>query len=108
VGIELAEYESTWLHAKVGIVDGKWLTVGSSNFDALSFFLNHEANLVVRHHEIVNLMQNYFDDAFEGNAATRVFLYEVGERSVLNRMLDAACYFLYRMLMKILTIGRYD
>lgn len=34
-------------HCKVFIVDGLWVSVGSTNFDSRSFKLNDEANLNV-------------------------------------------------------------
>jgi cardiolipin synthase len=47
-GITIHEYRESPLHAKVAVVDDDWATVGSSNLDPLSLFLNLEANLVVR------------------------------------------------------------
>ena len=46
-GIELNEYEPTMLHCKLIIVDARWTSVGSCNFDDRSFRLNDEANLNV-------------------------------------------------------------
>jgi cardiolipin synthase len=51
-GVEIYEYQPTLYHCKVMIVDGLWLTVGSTNFDPRSFNLNDESNL------------NYFDADF--------------------------------------------
>jgi cardiolipin synthase len=47
-GIEIYEYRESFLHAKVGVIDSEWATVGSSNLEPFSFFLAREANLVVR------------------------------------------------------------
>ena len=47
-GIEIYQYRDSFLHAKVGVVDGAWATVGSSNLDPFSLLLAREANLVVR------------------------------------------------------------
>ena len=47
-GIELYQYHHSFLHAKVGVVDGEWATVGSSNLDPFSLLLAREANLLVR------------------------------------------------------------
>lgn len=47
-GIEVYEYRDSFLHAKVGVIDGEWATVGSSNLEPFSFLLAREANLVVR------------------------------------------------------------
>lgn len=46
-GVEIHEYETGFLHAKVAVVDGHWATVGSSNLDPLSLLLAREANVVV-------------------------------------------------------------
>jgi cardiolipin synthase len=46
-GIEINEYEPSFLHAKVAVIDGHWATVGSSNLDPLSLLLAREANVVV-------------------------------------------------------------
>ena len=46
-GIEIHEYEASFLHAKVAVIDGHWATVGSSNLDPLSLLLAREANVVI-------------------------------------------------------------
>lgn len=46
-GIEIHEYEKSYLHAKVGVIDRHWATVGSSNIDPFSLLLSYEANVVV-------------------------------------------------------------
>jgi cardiolipin synthase len=46
-GIEIHEYEPSFLHAKVAVIDGHWATVGSSNLEPLSLLLAREANVVV-------------------------------------------------------------
>ena len=50
-GIEIIEYEPSFLHAKVAVFDGPQgaiATVGSSNLDPLSLLLAREANVFVR------------------------------------------------------------
>jgi cardiolipin synthase len=50
-GVEIYEYDASFLHAKVAVVDPgnerPWATVGSSNLDPLSLLLAREANVVV-------------------------------------------------------------
>ena len=56
-GIRIIEYDASFLHAKVAVMDapgGALATVGSSNLDPLSLLLAREANVFVR------------DDAFAG------------------------------------------
>lgn len=47
VGVTIFEYHLSMLHGKVAVVDDEWSTVGSSNLDPFSLFLNREANVVV-------------------------------------------------------------
>jgi cardiolipin synthase len=47
-GVQIVEYQLTYLHAKVACVDSAWSTVGSSNLDPLSLLLAREANLVIK------------------------------------------------------------
>ncbi len=51
-GVEIHEYERSFLHAKVAVVDAHgprpWATVGSSNLDPLSLLLAREANVLVQ------------------------------------------------------------
>ncbi len=46
-GVRIYEYQPTMFHCKLMIVDGEWVSLGSSNFDNRSFRLNDEANLNV-------------------------------------------------------------
>lgn len=46
-GIRIYEYQPTMYHCKYMIVDGLWVSVGSTNLDNRSFRLNDECNLNV-------------------------------------------------------------
>ena len=46
-GIEIYEYHTSFLHAKVAVIDRRWATVGSSNIDPFSFLLAREANVAI-------------------------------------------------------------
>lgn len=47
-GVEIFEYHKSQLHAKVAVVDNEWSTIGSSNCDGLSLFVNQEANILIK------------------------------------------------------------
>jgi len=47
-GVVIAEYHRSFLHAKVGVIDDRWATVGSSNIDPYSLLMAREANVFVR------------------------------------------------------------
>jgi cardiolipin synthase len=46
-GVEIYEYQASYLHAKVAVIDERWSTVGSSNIDPFSLLLAREANLLI-------------------------------------------------------------
>lgn len=69
-GIRVFEYQASFLHAKVAVVDGEWATVGSSNIDPFSLLLAKEANVVIRDREFAvtlreSLAQAMLSDALE-------------------------------------------
>lgn len=43
-GVRIFEYAPAMMHAKAMIIDGRFVTLGSTNFDPRSFFLNSELN----------------------------------------------------------------
>ncbi len=64
-GIEIYEYSRSFLHAKVGVVDDAWATVGSSNIDPFSLLLAREANLVVRDQHFACELRARIEEAIE-------------------------------------------
>jgi len=44
-GIEIHEFNRTMLHHKTMVVDGRWVTLGTANFDNRSFAHNEESNV---------------------------------------------------------------
>lgn len=53
-GIKIYEYNHSYLHAKVAVIDQYWATVGSSNIDPFSLLLAREANIVIEDHHFAN------------------------------------------------------
>jgi cardiolipin synthase len=60
-GIAIYEYQPTMYHCKVMIVDGLWVSVGSTNFDNRSFRLNDEANLNIHDGEFARRQTGIFE-----------------------------------------------
>lgn len=56
-GVRICEYGERPLHAKVAVIDDDWVTVGSSNLDPLSLFLNLESNLVIRERALADTLR---------------------------------------------------
>jgi cardiolipin synthase A/B len=59
--IQLYEYQSTILHAKIAVCDSQWLTIGSYNINDISAFASIELNLDVRNPDFVKTVENSLD-----------------------------------------------
>ena len=87
-GVEIYEYHASYLHAKVAVVDGKWLTVGSSNLDPFSLLLAREANVVAHNPQMAQALQTSLVDAME-RSADRVDPQAYPNRGWRERTVDA-------------------
>lgn len=102
-GVEVYEYRKTQLHAKVAVVDDDWSTVGSSNCDGLSLFLNQEANVVVKDAEFAHSMREHIRRGIaDGVMICREDFEHVGW---VRRSGYEVAYFFYKMAMRIFAIG---
>lgn len=66
--IRIFEYEKSFMHAKVAVIDSEWATVGSSNIDPFSLLLAKEANLVVRDAAFARQLRASLDQAMADGA----------------------------------------
>jgi cardiolipin synthase len=46
-GVRIFQLQVAVLHAKTGVIDGTWSTIGSANIDRRSFIHNYELNVIV-------------------------------------------------------------
>ena len=60
-GVQIAEYQPTMFHNKCLVVDERFVSVGSTNFDNRSFLLNDEANLNVLDTAFAARMHSVFE-----------------------------------------------
>ena len=105
VGVRIIEYRKTQLHAKVAVIDALWSTVGSSNFDGLSLFVNHEANIIVRDEEFTRILR---DAIIQGvHEGVPVILEEVKKYSWARRVFNRFAYLIYKSVFQIVSAGRY-
>ena len=104
-GVKLIEYRKTQLHAKVAVVDDDWATVGSSNCDGLSLFLNQEANIVVKDAGFAQSLRAQIEQAI----ADGVVVHQEDFANVgwARRTGYAAAYLFYRIIMRIVAVGKY-
>jgi cardiolipin synthase len=62
-GVRVLEYQPAMLHAKAMLVDDRWVTFGSTNFDPRSFFLNSELNVSITDPAIAARFAAFFEAA---------------------------------------------
>ncbi len=87
-GIAIYEYQPTMLHAKTLVIDGRWCSIGSANFDNRSFALNDEATLCVQS----GLAAQKLADAFaaDRDRSERIESSRWTRRSPAERAVEAA------------------
>lgn len=95
-GIEIHEYEASFLHAKVAVIDGHWVTVGSSNLDPLSLLLAREANVVVEDKVFAEALRHSLCAAIAGHGR-RLDPAAYSGRPLRQRILDHVAYALMRL-----------
>ncbi|HTN64892.1 MAG TPA: cardiolipin synthase ClsB [Burkholderiaceae bacterium] len=105
-GVRIFEYRKTDLHAKVAVVDDEWATVGSSNYDGLSLFVNHEANVVVQDHAFAEELRRQIESAVA--QAVPIRRAEFAHIRWSRRLRNGAVFLLYRALIRLVSWGRYD
>ena len=67
-GVRIFEYQRSFLHAKVAVIDDVWATVGSSNIDPFSLLLSKEANLLVQDSLFATQLRNSLEQAMQNDS----------------------------------------
>jgi cardiolipin synthase len=89
-GVRIYEWPDRMMHAKTGVVDSVWSTIGSYNIDRRSLFLNLEASIVIADAPFGARMQEIFDA--ELAKSREVTLAECLERPLFVRAQQWFCY----------------
>lgn len=100
-GIDIYEYQPSYLHAKVAVIDELWATVGSSNIDPYSLLLAREANLVIRDAGFAAELRASLLDAVTKDAL-RVGDEYGGTRGLFDRLVSHLSYGLLRLAVGML------
>ena len=108
-GVEIYEYDASFLHAKVAVVDPDserpWATVGSSNLDPLSLLLAREANVVVADRVFAQRLYQRLDQVIQ-TQSTLVVMDAQRRRHWIERLRDRIAFGLMRLAL-FLTGYRY-
>jgi cardiolipin synthase len=91
-GVRIFEWDESVLHAKSAVVDGRWSTTGTFNFDRLSLRWNLEVNVSVLDVRFAGRLEDSFLQDFE--RCREVLLVDFRFRSLGQRILE---FFAYRL-----------
>lgn len=104
-GVKIVEYRKTQLHAKVAVVDDQWATVGSSNYDGFSLFVNQEANVVVQDAGFSDQLRKKINEGIAEGVAIR--MEDFAHIPLYKRVWYGVAFMLYRITIHIITLGKY-
>ena len=104
-GVHIHEYSTSFLHAKVAVVDGHWATVGSSNLDPLSLLLAREANVVIEDKVFAGQLRACLHEAV-AHHGQRLDAAVYSQRTLVMRFQGWIAYALMRLAL-LLTGQRY-
>ncbi|AKZ64732.1 cardiolipin synthase [Herbaspirillum hiltneri N3] len=103
-GVRIIEYTKTQLHAKVAVIDDEWATVGSSNYDGLSLFVNQEANVVVSDADFAATLRTEIEIGLsEGRL---VQLQDFLHSPWYKRLWYGTAFLMYRGIIRVITLGQ--
>jgi cardiolipin synthase len=105
-GVKVVEYQKTQLHGKVAVVDQEWATVGSSNYDGLSLFINQEANIVINDARFAAHLQRQIEAGVADGIPVR--LEEYDNIPWYRRAWYGAAYLVYKGILRTVTLGKYS
>ena len=88
-GVQIFEYEKGFIHAKVLIVDGEIVSIGTANMDMRSFNQNFELNAMLYDKEIAAVAEAQF--AQDLASSSKVILEEFSRRSIWQKSKESVC-----------------
>lgn len=104
-GVKVVEYRRTQLHAKVAVVDDDWATIGSSNYDGLSLFVNHEANVVIKDKEFAARLRSGIEDGIASGVP--VALADYADIPGFKRVWYGLAAVVYQTIIRVVTWSKY-
>jgi cardiolipin synthase len=85
-GVEIFERQGTILHAKVMLVDGTWVLLGSANLDFRSFHRNYEINIIIDSRQFADQVRGLFEEDLKKSKQVAFSAY--AQRSRFSRFLE--------------------
>jgi cardiolipin synthase len=101
-GVEIFEYRKSQLHAKVAAVDNAWSTIGSSNCDGLSLFVNQEANILIKNHAFTSQLSAAIQQGIEESVRINSADYE--NISWDRKFWYGCAFFIYSAVIRLIAV----
>jgi cardiolipin synthase A/B len=95
-GVRIYEYQPAMMHSKTFIVDGRWGSIGSMNFDNRSLAFNNESNLVFLDARLGAEMDSTFMDDL--SRSREIILSEFVKRPWYDKVIENGAALLSRLL----------
>lgn len=95
-GVRIFEWQDGMFHSKTAVIDGKWCTTGTFNFDYMSLRQNLEVNASVLDAGLASDVERSFCDDLR--RTREVELADLQFRSLSDRLLEATFYRLRKFL----------
>jgi cardiolipin synthase len=89
-GVRIFEFPRKMMHAKAGVVDGIWSTIGSYNIDSRSFFHNLEVGLVILDPDFAAQVERVFEQDLA--QCREILLEEWNRRGLWERTKEWLCH----------------
>ncbi len=99
-GVEIHLYKPAILHAKVAVIDSRWVTVGSSNMDPFSLQLAREANIVAEDAALAKALADDLLAAIQTDAS-RITVEAWLSTPLHKRLLMRVCYSVLRFTQQL-------
>ena len=106
-GIKIYEYNRSYLHAKVAVIDQHWATVGSSNIDPFSLLLAREANIFVEDQHFADELRSSLKTAI-AEESTPVMQINKGFFSWHHHAINWLSFHIVRMMQGVLGYDWHD
>ncbi|PSJ17384.1 cardiolipin synthase ClsB [Nitrosomonas supralitoralis] len=106
-GIKIYEYNRSYLHAKVAVIDQYWATVGSSNIDPFSLLLAREANVFIADPQFASELRVSLKKAIS-QESTPVTSTDKGFSSWRSCAMNWLCFYIVRLLQGVLGYDWHD
>lgn len=102
-GIEIYEVEKRVLHAKVGVCDGRLMTIGSYNVNDISAHASIEANVEINDPEFVKKVELLFDEIIRTECQLVTPGKHIKTKNIIRQLLRWMAYQFIRVLLFIFT-----